>query len=96
MDCDMATESSIPTMESAPPVKKRRGRKPITGSCATREELLAEVLWFYEHTTTSLEAIGKRFKISASTAAKALTEAQQKRIAAGSIDRSPDEQPVRR
>lgn len=54
---------------------KPRGRKPTTGTCATREELRREVHWYYTHTTMSIEAIGARFGISQGAANKALKEA---------------------
>jgi hypothetical protein len=61
--------------EGAPP-PRRRGRRLTTGNCASREELCRQVRWYYDNTSLSIEAIGRRFGVSQGAAARALTDGQ--------------------
>lgn len=51
----------------------KRGRKPTTGNCATREELEEKVRWYHQNTSMSAAAIARRFSVSHVTALKIIT-----------------------
>ena len=67
----MESESKDVSPASAPQ-RSRKDRPLATGTCATREELCKEVRWYYDNTSMSIEAIGKRFGVSQKVAAGAL------------------------
>lgn len=69
---DTPTATSQSTLPAPP---KRRGRKLATGPFESRAELCEQVRWYYENTSMSVEAIGRRFEISQGAARKALDEA---------------------
>lgn len=64
-------------------VKARRGRKPTTGNCETREELEASVVRYYFHsvnpngTNVSIADVARLYRISEATVQKILAAAVQ-------------------